>query len=107
MSVKRTRKEKKEMLIKIDDILSTMKEYGRWWLELDKRVSDVEDDIYQVKTDFTMDRDLGLIKEINVLRKARRRDMKKHKELENTCFILFIIVCVEALAIAFLSGYIF
>lgn len=107
MSVKRTKKEKKEMLIKIDDILSTMKEYGRWWLELDKRVSDVEDDVYQVKTDFTMDKDLGLIKEINVLRKARRRDIKKHKELENTCFILFIIVCVEALAIAFLSGYIF
>lgn len=107
MSVKRTRKEKKEMLIKIDDILSTMKEYGRWWLELDKRVSDVEDDIYQVKTDFTMDRDLGLINEINVLRKARRRDMKKHKELEDTCLILFIVVCVEAIAIAFLSGYIF
>ena len=107
MSVKRTKKEKKEMLIKIDDILSTMKEYGRWWLELDKRVSDVEDDVYQVKTDFTMDKDLGLIKEINVLRKASRRDMKKHKELEDTCFILFIIVCVEALAIAFLSGYIF
>ena len=107
MSVKRTRKEKKEMLIKIDDILSTMKEYGKWWLELDKRVSDVEDDIYQVKTDFTMDRDLGLIKEINVLRKARRRDMKKHKELEDTCFILFIVVCVEAITIAFLSGYIF
>lgn len=107
MSVKRTKKEKKEMLIKIDDILSTTKEYGRWWLELDKRVSDVEDDVYQVKTDFTMDKDLGLIKEINVLRKARRRDMKKHKELENTCFILFIIVCVEAIAIAFLSGYIF
>ncbi len=107
MSVKRTRKEKKEMLIKIDDILSTMKEYGKWWLELDKRVSDVEDDIYQVKTDFTMDRDLGLINEINVLRKARRKDMKKHKELEDTCFILFIIVCVEAIAIAFLSGCIF
>lgn len=107
MSVKRTKKEKKEMLIKIDDILSTMKEYGRWWLELDKRVSDVEDDVYQVKTDFTMDKDLGLIKEINVLRKARRRDMKRNKDLENTCFILFIIVCVEALAIAFLSGYIF
>ena len=107
MSVKRTKKEKKEMLIKIDDILSTMKEYGKWWLELDKRVSNVEDDIYQVKTDFTMDKDLGLIKEINVLRKARRRDMKKHKELEDTCFILFIIVCVEAVAIAFLSGYIF
>lgn len=107
MSVKRTKKEKKEMLIKIDDILSTMEEYGRWWLELDKRVSDVEDDVYQVKTDFTMDKDLGLIKEINVLRKARRRDMKKNKELEDTCFILFIIVCVEAIAIAFLSGYIF
>lgn len=107
MSVKRTKKEKKEMLIKIDDILLTMKEYGKWWLELDKRVSNVEDDIYQVKTDFTMDKDLGLIKEINVLRKARRRDMKKHKELEDTCFILFIIVCVEAIAIAFLSGYIF
>ena len=107
MSVKRTKKEKKEMLIKIDDILSTMKEYGRWWLELDKRVSDVEDDIYQVKTDFTMDRELELVKENNVLRKARRRDMKKHKELEDTCFILFIIVCVEAIAIAFLSGYIF
>lgn len=107
MSVKRTKKEKKEMLIKIDDILLTMKEYGKWWLELDKRVSDVEDDVYQVKTDFTMDKDLGLIKEINVLRKARRRDMKRNKDLENTCFILFIIVCVEALAIAFLSGYIF
>ncbi len=107
MSVKRTKKEKKEMLIKIDDILSTMKEYGRWWLELDKRVSDVEDDVYQVKTDFTMDKDLGLIKEINVLRKARRRDMKKNKELEDTCFILFIVVCAEAIAIAFLSGYIF
>lgn len=107
MSVKRTKKEKKEMLIKIDDILSAMKEYGRWWLELDKRVSDVEDDVYQVKTDFTMDKDLGLIKEINVLRKARRRDMKKNKELEDTCFILFIVVCAEAIAIAFLSGYIF
>lgn len=107
MSVKRTKKEKKEMLIKIDDILLTMKEYGKWWLELDKRVSDVEDDVYQVKTDFTMDKDLGLIKEINVLRKARRRDMKRNKDLENTCFILFIIVCVEAIAIAFLSGYIF
>ena len=107
MSVKRTKKEKKEMLIKIDDILLTMKEYGKWWLELDKRVSDAEDDVYQVKTDFTMDKDLGLIKEINVLRKARRRDMKRNKDLENTCFILFIIVCVEALAIAFLSGYIF
>lgn len=107
MSVKTTRKEKKKMLSQIGDILFLMKEYGKWWLELDKRVSDVEDDIYQVKTDFTMDRDLGLINEINVLRKARRRDMKRNKDLENTCFILFIIVCVEALAIAFLSGYIF
>ena len=107
MSVKRIRKEKKRILVQVDEILKSMKEYGRWWLELDKRVSDVEDDIYQVKTDFTMDRDLGLINEINVLRKARRRDMKKHKELEDTCFILFIIVCVEAIAIAFLSGYIF
>ncbi len=107
MSVKTTRKEKKKMLSQIGDILFLMKEYGKWWLELDKRVSDVEDDIYQVKTDFTMDRDLGLINEINVLRKARRKDIAKYKELESTCLILFIIVCAEAIVIAFLSGYIF
>ena len=102
MSVKRIRKEKKRILVQVDEILKSMKEYGKWWLELDKRVSDVEDDIYQVKTDFTMDRDLGLINEINVLRKARRKDIAKYKELER-----FIIVCAEAIVIAFLSGYIF
>ncbi|OUQ56212.1 hypothetical protein B5E58_11090 [Tyzzerella sp. An114] len=107
MSVKRIRKEKKRILVQVDEILKSMKEYGKWWLELEKRVSDVEDDIYQVKTDFTMDRDLGLINEINVLRKARRKDIAKYKELESTCLILFIIVCAEAIVIAFLSGYIF
>ncbi len=30
MSVKTTKKEKKQILINIDDILSTMKEYGKW-----------------------------------------------------------------------------
>ena len=49
MSVKRTRKEKKQVLVQIDDILKSMKEYGKWWLELENRVSDVENDIYNFK----------------------------------------------------------
>lgn len=103
MSVKRTRKEKKRVLVQIDDILKSMKEYGKWWLELENRVSDVENDIYNFKSDNVIS-DYSMVKAYKRYVIKRERDRRKFKELVKFCYLLFVFIIIEALFIGVLFG---
>ena len=103
MSVKRTRKEKKQVLVQIDDILKSMKEYGKWWLELENRVSDVENDIYNFKSDYIISDDT-VEKSYKRYLIQCKRDRQRFKELVKFCYLLFVFIIIEALFIGFLFG---
>lgn len=103
MSVKRTRKEKKQVLVQIDDILKSMKEYGKWWLELENRVSDVENDIYNFKSDYIISDDT-VEKSYKRYLIQCKRDRQRFKELVKFCYLLFLLIIIEALFIGFLFG---
>ena len=103
MSVKRIRKEKKRVLVQVDEILKSMKEYGKWWLELDSRLSDVENDIYNFKSDNVIS-EYSMVKAYKRYVIKRERDRRKFKELVKFCYLLFIFIIIEALFIGFLFG---
>lgn len=103
MSVKRIRKEKKRILVQVDEILKSMKEYGKWWLELDSRLSDIENDIYNFKSDYIISDDT-VEKSYKRYLIQRKRDRQRFKELVKFCYLLFVFIIIEALFIGFLFG---